>query len=196
MDERDLVGEAVGDGVEGVPGAESASPGAILDDILELGDVVRGVDVIGVIAQVAGPVGLVRGGFVGFGRCGITTCRLRMLRTSSRTASYPFWSSPSAWWTSVDSGGRDGQMEDADLRATADSQRDIQKENTVWRRLSTALRPTKQNDGRMAAVVASFLLVALQLVGTRDGGVQPLRWHHGSRPTFLRRRQYLPRLLP
>src|SRR5580658_3899398 len=59
MDERDLIGEAVGDGVEAVTRAEGADARTLLHCLLDFCERVRRVEMVGVVTEVAGPVGLV-----------------------------------------------------------------------------------------------------------------------------------------
>src|SRR6185369_10139931 len=66
--EGDLRLGAVGDGVEGVAGAEGAKFGVVFHEVLELGDGGGVEEVGGVVGEVAGPVG------EGFGRLFLGGC--------------------------------------------------------------------------------------------------------------------------
>lgn len=66
----ELVRGAVGDGVEGVSAAQGAKLVRGLDDLLRLFDRLGRVEAVGVVGEIAGPVGAMGGLCIGRGQAG------------------------------------------------------------------------------------------------------------------------------
>ena len=88
MGERDLGRSAVGDGVEGVAATEGAEFGCDLDHLLSFFDCLGSEQVVGVVGEVAGPVGAGASGLAGGEAPGKEGCWSGMRRRFSRILSY------------------------------------------------------------------------------------------------------------